>query len=130
MKQKKNLIKQIDAFANKNEWEERIGAIEDAMKKNMWSTAETLHRALVKDIESGSKQVDDTGELVKFVEEEWRILRNQCEASGIGVDDDQRRACEAAVSEARSLLSEGDVEGSLGQLGRCDEYMEKLRRRI
>jgi len=130
MKQKKNLIKQIEAFANKSEWEERIAAIEDAMNKNMWSTSETLHRALLKDIESNSKQVDDTSELVKFVEEEWRILRNQCEASGIGVDDDQRRACEAAVSEARSSLSDGDIEGSLSQLGRCDEYMEKLRRRI
>jgi hypothetical protein len=130
MKQKKNLSKQIEAFGNKSEWEDRIVAIEDAMKKNMWSTAETLHRTFLKDLEAGSKQVDDTDELVSFVEEEWRVLRNQCEASGIGVNDEQRRACEAAVSDARSLLSKGDVEGSLSQLGLCDEFMEKLRRRI
>ena len=111
-------------------WLEKLSSVEDAMKANTWSTAEERLKTLLKDLDATSKQVEETQELLKFVEDEWRILRNQCEASGIRVDDQERLACEGSVAEARTHLEKGDVDAALIALGTCDEYMEKLRRRI
>ena len=58
------------------------------------------------------------------------MLRNQCEAASIKVTDDDRRACEAAIAEAESMLSVGRIEETLDALGQADGAMERLRRRI
>lgn len=130
IKQKKNLVKQFEETGNKHMWLEKLSSVEDAMKANTWSTAEERLKTLLKDLDATSKQVEETQELLKFVEDEWRILRNQCEASGIRVDDQERLACEGSVAEARTHLEKGDVDAALNALGTCDEYMEKLRRRV
>jgi hypothetical protein len=130
IKQKKNLVKRFEDTGNKQVWMEKLSAIEDAMKSNAWSTAEGLLNTLYKELDTTSKQMEETQELLNFVEDEWRILRNQCEASGIRIDDNERVACEASVAETRAHLEKGDVDSALQSLGTCDEYMEKLRRRI
>ncbi|MDA0716295.1 MAG: hypothetical protein O3A74_07030, partial [archaeon] len=130
IKQKKNLVKRFEDTGNKQVWMEKLSAVEDAMKANAWSTAEGHLNTLLKELDATSKQMEETQELLNFVEDEWRILRNQCEASGIRIDDNERVACEASVAETRAHLETGDVDAALYSLGTCDEYMEKLRRRV
>jgi len=68
--------------------------------------------------------------LLQFVKDEWRILRNQLEASGIKVGDEQRRDCEASVGDAESAHDLSDWQACLEALGKADDLMERLRRRV
>ena len=62
--------------------------------------------------------------------EQWKVLRNQCEAASIKAVDEDRRACEEAVAEAETALEGGRIEATLAALGEADAAMERLRRRI
>jgi hypothetical protein len=62
--------------------------------------------------------------------DEWRVLRNQCEAASIAVDDEDRRATEQSVALAEEALGVGRIEDCLEHLGAADAAMERLRRRI
>jgi hypothetical protein len=62
--------------------------------------------------------------------DQWRVLRNQCEAAGINVQDEDRRACEQAIAEAEAMLGVSNIEASLQGLAQADAAMERLRRRI
>ena len=73
---------------------------------------------------------EDALELYDFVMDQWRVLRNQCEAVSIGVQDDDRRACEAAIAEAEANLGVSNIEACLQALALADAAMERLRRRI
>ena len=74
--------------------------------------------------------MDEANELLTFVLDEWKVLRNQLDASGVTVEDDERRQAEAAVAQANDAHGEGRVEDCLKQLGEADALMEKLRRRL
>ena len=76
------------------------------------------------------KASEDAKELYEFVTEEWKVLRNQCEAAFIKVDDEERRECEKAISLSKDALDVGKIETCLEQLSQADSLMEKLRRRI
>ena len=73
---------------------------------------------------------EEAKELYDFVIEQWKVLRNQCEAANIKVVDEDRRACEEAIAEAESALQGGRVKSTLDALGQADAAMERLRRRI
>ena len=77
-----------------------------------------------------SREADEARELLDFVTEEWKILRNQLEAAMIKPDDKERLQCEASVSKAGENLAVGDVESCLENLSIADDLIEKLRRRI
>jgi hypothetical protein len=62
--------------------------------------------------------------------DEWRILRNQCEAAFIKVTDDDRRDCEQSIALAEEALGIGKITECLELLSKADSAMEKLRRRI
>jgi hypothetical protein len=76
------------------------------------------------------KASDDALELYDFVMDQWRVLRNQCEAVGISVQDEDRRACEQAIAEAEAMLGVSNIEATLQGLAQADAAMERLRRRI
>ena len=82
------------------------------------------------DLDKESKASEDAKELFDFVNEEWKVLRNQCEAAFIKVNDKERRDCEKAVSLAKEAFEVGQIEQCLEQLSNADTIMEKLRRRI
>ena len=81
-------------------------------------------------LDKSGKEADEARELLDFVTEEWKILRNQLEAAMIKPDDKERLQCEANVSKADEELAAGDVENCLESLSVADDLMEKLRRRI
>ena len=57
-------------------------------------------------------------------------MRNQCDASGIKVDDEDRRSTEEAIGLATESLPAGRIDECLESLGLADGFMEKLRRRV
>lgn len=81
-------------------------------------------------LDKAGQEADEALELYDFVLDEWRVLRNQCDASNIGVEDDDRRACEQAVALAGERLGESDIAACLNHLSDADAAMERLRRRV
>ena len=129
-KQKKKLLKRFEHREDKEIWKNRITEIEDYADKKAWTHAATLLDRLTSDLDKEGKASEDAQELYDFVAEEWKILRNQCEAAFIKVDDKERRECEKAISVSKDALDVGKIETCLEQLSHADSLMEKLRRRI
>ncbi len=129
-KQKKKLIKRFEHRDDEKSWHERLVAIEKFADKKQWTHAATLLDRLTSDLDSEGKASDDAQELYDFVNEEWKVLRNQCEAAFIKVDDEDRHACEKSIALAKEELDVGRIEKCLEQLSNADSLMEKLRRRI
>jgi len=129
-KQKKKLLKRFEHRDDKELWKNRITEIEDSADKKEWTHAATLLDRLTSDLDKEGKASEDAKELYEFVTEEWKVLRNQCEAAFIKVDDEERRECEKAISLSKDALDVGKIETCLEQLSHADSLMEKLRRRI
>jgi len=130
IRQKKKLLKQFETRQDKAVWQSKWDEIIQAADSKQWSHAATLLERMTSELDKESKAIDDANELLEFVQEEWKVLRNQCEAAMIKPDDDERRKCEAAVSIATEKLGGGAVDDCLEQLSIADDLMEKLRRRI
>ena len=130
IRQKKKLLKQFETRQDKAVWQSKWDEIIQAADSKQWSHAATLLERMTSALDKESKAIDDANELLEFVVEEWKVLRNQCEAAMIKSDDDERRKCEAAVSIAKEKLDGGAVDDCLEQLSVADDMMEKLRRRI
>ena len=85
-----------------------------------------LLEQMTNDLDRENKQLDETKELLDFVSEEWKVLRNQCEAASIKADDEERLAVEATVSRAVEAYSLGNVEKSLEELSKADSLIERI----
>ena len=130
LKQKKQLTRKFEHREDKKDWEERLNEINAAADEKSWTHAATLLERLTSDLDKESKASEDAKELLDFVNEEWKVLRNQCEAAFIKVDDKERRECEKAIALAKDALETGKIDLCLNQLSDADSLMEKLRRRI
>ena len=130
LRQKKNLTKQFENRENSEQWSSRLSEIEKFADNKNWTHAAALLEQMTNDLDRENKQLDETKELLDFVSEEWKVLRNQCEAASIKADDEERLAVEATVSRAAEAYSLGNVEKSLDELSKADSLIEKLRRRI
>ena len=130
IRQKKKLLKQFETRQDKAVWQGKWDEIIQAADSKQWSHAAILLERMTSALDKESKAIDDANELLEFVVEEWKVLRNQCEAAMIKSDDDERVKCEAAVSIATEKLDAGAVDDCLEQLSVADDMMEKLRRRI
>jgi hypothetical protein len=130
LKQKKQLTKKFEHREDKKDWEERLNEINAAADEKSWTHAATLLERLTSDLDKESKASEDAKELLDFVNEEWKVLRNQCEAAFIKVDDKERRECEKAIALAKDALETGKIDQCLNQLSDADSLMEKLHRRI
>mgnify|MGYP004463438851 FL=1 len=130
LRQRKKLISQYQDRDDETDWTERLTAIEQAADARKWSEASDLLSAMNQDLDKEGKASEEALELYDFVMDEWRILRNQSEAIGIKVKDDDRRLTEQAIAEAGDALSVGRIEDCLEHLGSADASMERLRRRI
>jgi len=130
LRQRKKLVAQYDARDDREAWDARMETIETAADERRWSEASSLLSSMNQDLDKEGKASEEALELYDFVMDEWRVLRNQCEAASIGVDDDDRRATEQSVALAEEALGVGRIEDCLEQLGAADAAMERLRRRI
>lgn len=130
LRQRKSLRKRWEGHIQENEWEERLQEILDDTKNEKWRVALEKMDTLTSDLDAINAAQGDTEELLNFIENEWKDIRNKLEASGVGPQDKDRLACEAEVSKARIALESGDVDSCLKSLGKSDELMERLRRRF
>jgi hypothetical protein len=130
LRQRKKLVAQYESRDDRNEWDDRMAAIEKAADKQRWTEAAELLSAMSQGLDKEGKASEEALELYDFVMDEWRILRNQCEAAHISVEDKDRRAAEEAIALAEEGLGVGRVEDCLEHLGTADAAMERLRRRI
>ncbi|DAC50901.1 MAG TPA: hypothetical protein HA340_02765 [Candidatus Thalassarchaeaceae archaeon] len=129
-RQRKKLIARWTDWANSDEWNERLKAVDKARKKKQWSHAAMLLEQMTNELDSEGAASTEAGELLAFLQEEWRGLRDKLEAAGIKVRDAERNGCEAVVGEAAAAHQKGDIDTCLTKLGEADGRMEKLRRRI
>ncbi len=130
LRQKVHLISRWSEREDASEWDNRLIEIEDSVDALEWTHAATLLERLTKDLDAQGKAGDEANELLEFVIEEWKTLRNQCDASNIGIKDDDRRSTEEAIALATDALKAGRIDESLESLGLADGFMEKLRRRV
>ena len=130
LRQKKKLVKQFESRQDSDEWQAKLDEIIKAADEKQWTHAATLLDRMTAALDKSGREADEAKELLDFVTEEWKILRNQLEAAMIKADDKERLQCEASVAKAGEELSVGNIESCLENLSAADDLMEKLRRRI
>jgi len=130
LRQKVHLITRWSEREDASDWDARLLEIENATDSLEWTHAAALLERLTKDLDTQGKASDEANELLEFVMEEWKPLRNQCEASGIKLDDEDRRSTEEAIALAKDAHKAGRVDEALESLGLADGFMERLRRRV
>ena len=130
LRQKVHLISRWLEREDASDWNGRLIEIENAADSLEWTHAATLLERLTKDLDAEGKSSDEASELLEFVMDEWKTLRNQCDASGIKVDDEERRSTEEAIGLAQEAHKVGRIDEALESLGLADGFMEKLRRRV
>lgn len=130
LRQRKKLKKQFESRDDSKNWQLKLDEIDAAADEKQWTHAATLLDRMTKELDKEGRASDDALELYDFVMDEWRILRNQCEAAFIKVTDDDRRDCEQAIALAEEALGVGKITECLELLAEADSAMEKLRRRI
>lgn len=130
LRQKMHLTSQWEEREDSDVWDARLVEIEESTDSLQWTHAATLLERLTKDLDSEGKASDEASELLEYIHEEWKTLRNQCEASGIKLDDEERRSTEEAIAIAEEAHKAGRIDEALESLGLADGFMERLRRRV
>jgi hypothetical protein len=129
LKQKKQLVKRFEGRGDEANWRAALDEIEASADSKNWSHAGMLLERMTAGLDKEGRASDDALELYDFVMDQWRVLRNQCEATGIGIQDDDRRDCEKAIATAEEMLGVSRIEETLQALAQADAAMERLRRR-
>lgn len=130
LRQKVHLVTKWSERDDAAEWDSRLLEIESSADGLEWTHAAVLLERLTKDLDAESKASEEASELLDYVTSEWKILRNQCDASGIKIDDEDRKSAEEAIALADEAHKAGRVDEALESLGLADGFMERLRRRI
>ena len=130
LRQKVHLISRWSGREDAKEWDDRLAEIESCADDLEWTHAATLLDRMTKDLDAEGKASDEANELLEYVLEEWNVLRNQCDASGIKLDDDDRKSAEEAIALASEAHKAGRIDEALESLGLADGFMERLRRRV
>lgn len=130
MRQKVHLVSRWSDREDAKDWDERLASIESCADELEWTHAATLLERLTNDLDLEGKASDEANELLEFILEEWNILRNQCDASGIKIDDEDRKSTEEAIALASEAHKAGRIDEALESLGLADGFMERLRRRV
>ena len=111
-------------------WAARLEEAETQSNAGEWTFAAEALRTLTSDLQAFQVQMSEADELLSFVQEEWIALRRRLDSSNIKADDSDRIAAENAVKTAADAYEAGDVQSCLAALGRADELIENLRRRV
>ena len=130
LRQKKKLVKQFENRQDSDDWQAKLDEIIKAADDKQWTHAATLLDRMTAELDKSGKEAGEAKELLDFVAEEWKVLRNQLEAALIKPADKERLECEACVAKASEALELSNVEECLENLSKADDLMEKLRRRI
>ena len=130
LRQKVHLVSRWSEREDAKDWDDRLAEIEACADGLEWTHAATLLERLTKDLDAEGKASDEANELLEYVLDEWNVLRNQCDASGIKLDDEDRKSAEEAIALASEAHKAGRIDEALESLGLADGFMERLRRRV
>ena len=130
LRQRKKLTAVFPSGKSGDEWRNQLEDIETKVNSEQWVEASELLELLTKNLQKYEKSKSEALELYSFVESEWIDLRKKLDSSNIKVNDSMRMNAESKLSESKKLLEEGDIDSTLSSLGKTDEIMENLRRRI
>ena len=111
-------------------FENQLENIESKVNLEHWVEASDLLETLTKNLQKYEKSKSEAQELYSFVESEWIDLRKKLDSSSVKVNDPMRINAEREISESKRFLDEGDIDSTLSSLGKTDEIIENLRRRI
>ncbi len=130
LRQRKKLTAVFPSGKSGDQWRNQLEDIETKVNSEQWVEASDLLESLTKNLQQYEKSRSEALELYSFVESEWIELRKKLDSSNIKVNDSMRMNAESKLSESKRLLEEGDIDSTLSSLGKTDEIMENLRRRI
>ena len=130
LRQRKKLTAVFPSGKSGEQWRNQLEDIETKVNSEQWVEASDLLELLTKNLQKYEKSKSEAMELYSFVESEWIDLRKKLDSSQIKVNDSMRMNAESKLSESKKFLEEGDIDSTLSSLGKTDEIMENLRRRI
>ena len=130
LKQKKHLIQKWKDRDDKSEWDAKLEQIELTAEDLSWTHALKLLSDLTKELDGQSQIKTEVIELLEYLKEQWKILRNQCEASNMDMTDSRFVEIDGTMSEINDKLEAGMYEKCFLQLSHVDEAMESLRREV
>ena len=130
LRQSSKLSKQWKGRDDEDEWNTRLKEIESLADSLDWSTAAARLGELTKDLDSANQSNEEAKELLEFIQEEWKIIVNQCNASGIKATDPDRMEGEESIGIAVEALNAGNVDQTIQALQLADSAVERLRRRV
>jgi|TARA_B100001996_G_scaffold7178_1_gene6051 ElaB/YqjD/DUF883 family membrane-anchored ribosome-binding protein len=130
LRQRKSIEEEIPLGDVGSEWREMLDQVKSLSESGNWIEANHSMQTLTTQLESLSSRKREAREMLDFLVDDWRKLRNRLDSSGVSVDDGMRIETERALSDSENHLSEGRIDSCLGCLGNADSSMEALRRLV
>ncbi|MBT3357235.1 MAG: hypothetical protein HN534_01175 [Euryarchaeota archaeon] len=130
LRQRKQLQMRFPKGVAGEVWAARLAEVSEAAENEKWSIANEKLHSLSTDLQAYEIEIKEAKELHSFVVDEWKEMRRRLDSSNIKADDEMRTSAESAVATATKSLNTGDVQSTLKALGKADELLENLRRRV
>ena len=130
LRQKNKLIEKFPKGSSGDSWREKLKQVEDKADSGDWLTSSNLLKQITDELQTYEKSFSEALELYSFLDSEWNSLRNTLESSNIKANDEMRMHAEKSLSQCKKYLDQGDIDSTRDALGRTDEIIENLRRRI
>ena len=130
MRQRKKLDARFAGWPDEDTWKARLDAVEEGADARRWRHTSGRLATITSELDELVGRRTEAEELLEFMQEEWSQLRGRLEAAGVGVEDEDRRACEVTMAQAAAALGEMRLDATLRSLGDADTRMEALRRRV
>ena len=130
LRQKNKLIASFPSGMTGDTFRSQLKDIENKATSGKWVEASATLFDLTNDLQKYEKSLSEALELYSFIEDEWNNLRRKLDSANIEVNDDMRIDAEMNISQCKKLLDQGEIESTLISLGKTDEIIENLRRRI
>jgi len=128
LRQRKIIEKELPSGDEGSKWIERIDEIEDLATVGKWIEASEMLDSVTSDFEEFSSSVEEAREMLNFLNDDWKKLRNKLESSGTPPDNPMRIRSEKCLIDSDRAISEGRVDDGLRYLSEADSAMESLRR--
>ena len=130
LRQRKQISARFPSGQANEFWQTRLEEVEAEASSGAWANASQSLKLLTNDLAIYESEASEAKELLDFVQSEWSELRRRLDSSSIAPTDESRRATEAAVNKATQALDSGQIQDCLTALGKADELLEGLRRRV
>jgi len=130
LRQRKSIEGEIPAGEVGSEWREMLEQVSSLAEAGNWVEANNSMQSLTTELDSLATRSSEAREMLEFLVDDWRKLRNRLDSSGVSANNDARVETERALSESEVSLSEGRIDSCLELLGNADTAMETLRRLV